>query len=213
MNILQAMQHIIELQKLINEELNKNPLRNHLICAHYHYQKPRLSVHGKDGDLQPDYAEFSATDSTLKLVESNNFSDDVEATKQHLSALLAKELPAPTLNPKLNANNGPLGDTPQPSPTAALIEKLQAQVAQLTEQNRNLLAERTQRLEAEKPFSFIAGNYEAGSLTPNIKLNHDNLTIDEALALYMENMDQPFGYIRYKGVYLIGLQGVMEQAA
>lgn len=122
-------------------------------------------------------------------------------------------------NHKLNARNGDFGDTPAINPaletppkTANTITKLQRQLAEAEERNRTLLNELYQRLEAEKAFGFIAGKYEQDN-EPNIKISRGNLTLDEALALQMEHTDAPFAYIQYKGLSIIAMQGILEQAA
>ena len=93
---------------------------------------------------------------------------------------------------KLNADNGAFGDTPPQNPAL-----------ETPPYNTKKTGE----------FSVIAGKYEGPGCEINIKFSRDKLTLNEAIALHMEYQNYPFCYIQYKGLSLIALQGITEQAA
>lgn len=65
----------------------------------------------------------------------------------------------------------------------------------------------------EHSFGVIAGKYEGNACEQNIKVAHNDLTIDAAIAAYAEVESHPFSYITYKGISFIALNSITEQAA
>jgi DNA repair exonuclease SbcCD ATPase subunit len=65
----------------------------------------------------------------------------------------------------------------------------------------------------ENCFGVIAGKYEGPASEQNIKIAHNDLTIDAAIAAYAEVENYPFSYITYKEISFIALKSIAEQAA